>query len=450
MDDIERAFNAITAKRIPFTGLFEYYDGLQPLRYSAKRLQDAFKDLNVYFAENWCGVVVDSVTDRLTFTGWNTKNTQAQKDLTNIFEDLLLAQDSDDINISAGVTGEAFLIVWKDTADGDIDAYYNDPRLCHVFYKGDKPKEKEFAAKMWVDESDSKPRINLYYTDRIEHWESNKKDPQSGKAFRKTGDDDANPYEVIPVFHFKVNRRKTQGDLGPSILSEQDAINKLFSDMMVSAEFSQMIQRVILTNSTVGDLPNGAGINWTIPDIEAKVLELGGKADSLDSFIKAMEKITNSIAAQSKTPKHYFFAALGGSISGDALIAMEAPLNKKAGKRRDLFSPVWVEAGNFILKLMGIDELSEEEQLTAVWQRVESVQPKANAEIREINTRSGIPLVTSVRREGWSETEIQQLEKDQEAERKKNRALAGEALDRLRAESDSENADGETQVGKVE
>jgi hypothetical protein len=126
---------------------------------------------------------------------------------------------------------------------------------------------------------------------------------------------------------------------------------------------------------------------------------------------------------------------------------MEAPLNKKAGKRRDLFSPVWVEAGNFILKLMGVNDLAETEQLTAMWQRVESVQPKANAEIREINTRSGIPIVTSVRREGWSQTEIEQMEKDQEAERQKNRALASEALNRLRAQSDSQNADGQTQLG---
>jgi hypothetical protein len=52
-------------------------------------------------------------------------------------------------------------------------------------------------------------------------------------------------------------------------------------------------------------------------------------AADLSNFLTAMDKLAASISAITSTPKHYFFDQ-GGQLSGEALIALEAPLNKKA------------------------------------------------------------------------------------------------------------------------
>jgi len=411
--DLEFAFATLTAKTALYSRLWDYYDGNQPLVYAAERLRDVFQSRESRFSENWCAVVVDAELDRIHLNEFTVANNTAASDVLNTaFEDTELNLDAEDVHKAALVCGESYVFVWKDTDDGEIEAYYHDPRLCHVFYEQDRPRKKRFAVKWWVGEQDGLRYLNLYYPERIEYYASKQKAASitNAKALTLLRTEE-NPFEEIPVFHFKIDRRKITSRL-QNVIEPQDALNKLLADMMVSAEFGAFNQRYVITSGNTDALKNAPNEIWQIPagDGTEQGTQVGQfEASNLGNYLNAIDKLATSIAIISRTPKHYVFQQTGDP-SGEALIAMEAPLNKKAQRAIDIFKPTWKELAQFILKLSGINTSGL--AIAANFDAPETIQPRTQAEIREINVRTGIPLVTTLRDEGWTEDELAQLAKD--------------------------------------
>ena len=427
--DLEKAFKALKAKQESYNKLFNYYDGEQPLTYTSKRLKEIFKDLDAYFAENWCAVVIDSARDRVNLREIQTTSSELQARMKDLWERCELALESDEVHEASMVTGEAYLIAWPDDQE-QPDAYFNDPRLCHVFYDSEYPRRKKFAAKWWVAE-DENLHMTLYYPDRLEYYATQQKaeNVESWKAFEAMDPPSAaNPYKTIPVFHFRLGQRKTKSDLG-NVVPIQNGINKLLTDMMVTAEYGAFPQRYVISNAEVqGKLKNAPNEVWDLPagDGMGQQTQAGQfAAAQLENYLKAIDNLATAISSITRTPKHYFFS-IGSNLSGEALIAMEAPLNKKAQDRIDRFIPVWQEALAFLFQIAG-QEVSPRE-ITPVFDRPETVQPRTQAEAREINVRAGIPLATILREEGWSEAKIEQMQKDRQAQQEMERLSLGQAI----------------------
>jgi hypothetical protein len=428
MTDLQRAYNALSGKQSAYTTAWRYYDGDQPLKYSTERLRELFRSIDVNFKQNWCAVVIDAVTDRVVLTGFDVGDKTASDALQSAWNANRLNLDAADVHEAALVTGEAFIIGWKND-DGKTEIYYNDPRMVHVFYQEDNPKLKEFAAKWWVDASGFW-KMNLYYADRVEHYTTrSKSQPQSANAFKPDEIPvEKHDFQIIPVFHFRRTRRGTRSELA-NVIPQNDAVNKLLSDMMVAAEFGAFKQRYIISAGDTSDLKNSPGLIWNIPggDGQGQQTAVGEFTEtSLDGYLNAIDKLVNAIAIISRTPKHYFMNA-GAGVSGDALIAMEAPLVKKVEKLQEAFAPSWQEVAEFILRQSGINIVASD--IVPTWKRAESVQPVAEAQARQANVNSGVPLVTALRWEGKSANEITQMEKDQKDEQARTKTLAQSVMD---------------------
>lgn len=463
-DDLKLALETILKKKPVYDLLYDYYRGNHPLRYSTERLKKAFSKIGVYFAQNWIAVVVDAVLDRLTLKGFDVSdNDELDNKLDEMWEEHEMNLLADDVHEAATVVSEAYVIAWKEDADPledgtpqyTTDVYYNDPRMCHVFYDSYRPSKKRFAAKLWIN-SERYPCMILYYPDRLEHykavspisklgeWITNASNMQPDTEYGENGRED-NEYGIIPVFHFRAGRTSGKKEIGQSEISLQDAINKLFADMMVGSEFSTFNQRAIIAQADPGNLKNEAGVNWFIPGGDGKgqaasVIELGNK--SLENYIRAIDHVSQAMAIISRTPKHYLM--LTGSVpSGDALLAMEAPLVKKVKKRIAGYDPEWKTLACFMLQLEGV--VVKKRDLTSVWEPVTSNQPETSAQTVKTEVDAGIPLKTSVRRQGWNKADIEQLDDDMKEDDKKKSKLAQEELDKLREESasDNTNSDGE-------
>ena len=434
--DLERAYSALKNKNGVYTTLFNYADGNQPLVYSTNRLKEAFNNINAKFSQNWMSVVIDSALDRLTYNGWATKTKAITDKLQQIFEDHELIQDAYDIHRSASITRESFAIAWKGD-DGEIEFNYNDPRLCHMFYKADNPKKQDFACKWYRDENLF--RMILYYRDRLEYYITNPAKslvngvPSSAKMFMPDPDNPSavNPYDEIPIFHFLISRN-SKGDLY-NIITLQDAVNKLFSDMMAAGEYALLKQRYVITDADILSLKNAANEIWQLPPGSSV-----GQFEStqLNSYLDPMDKIANSIAIISRTPKHYFYNA-GAGISGEALLAMEAPLTKKVDQRKASFSATWKRIGQFLLKLDGVDyPLSD---IDVVWEPSHSVQPKTEADTVKTWVEGGVPLTTSLSWAGKTDEEIAAMEKDKAKEKEENASAAQILLDVARNRQNQSN-----------
>jgi hypothetical protein len=404
---LQIAFDSFKAKDKAYSEVFAYYDGDQPLKYTTDRLARAFDNFQTYFAQNWCAVVVDAVTDRLVLKGLTAKGDAGTK-LEELFKKLHLELDATDVHEAAEVAGEAFIVV--DVVDGEVDVYYNDPRQVMVQYNTQRPKIKDFAAKRF-DDDEGLPHIVIYFEDRIEEYVGSK----NGSTARSYGlvDTKENTMPAIPVFHFRPSRRKNKSSLDKATLSVQDAINKLFSDMMVSAEFDAFKMRVIISQEDPGDVLISPDMKLWLPAKEGKdgqetsIQELGG--GTLENFYKPMGELAASLSATTKTPKHYFFN-VGQVPSGEALITMESPLVKKVMQRQENYAVTWAELGAFLLEIEGVSVV--EGDITPTWGHVETIQPLTQAQIMQTEKSAGVPLKVSAQRLGWGEDEIDMLPED--------------------------------------
>jgi len=428
LKDLQLAFKTLKAKQEPYNTLFQYYDGDQPLVYTAQRLAEIFKDLDAYFAENWCSVVVDSERDRINLREIYVNGT-ANRAWKEIWEGSEISLESDDVHEATLVAGEGYFIAWPDD-DGVMQGYHNDPRLVHLFYERSEPRKKKFAAKWWVDDGE-RLSMTLYYADHLEYYRSSNQAKNVTEASSMTATKEPvaeNPYDEVPVFHFRLGQRKVKSDL-KNVIPIQNGINKLLTDMMVTAEFGAFPQRYVISNATVnGKLKNAPSEIWDIPagDGIGQQTQAGQfSAADLENYLKGIDNLATAISSITRTPKHYFFQ-VGSNLSGEALIAMEAPLNKKASDRIERFSPAWKQVTLFMLKASGAEVRPE--QVDVMFDKPETVQPFTQAQTRLTNVSAGMPLTTVLREEGKSEQFIAQMMKDKEAEEAEKQASLSKSL----------------------
>ncbi len=431
--DVERAISALTDKQAGLEHLWNYYDGRQPLIYANEQLRHTFKNIiKAQFVANWTAVVVDTVHDRINLTGFETKDASQQLALNELFEASEMGLIADDVHEATLVFGEAYVIVWPNE-DGIPWPYFNDARLCHIFYDSEYPTQVNYAAKWWTAD-DKQKHLTLYYADRIEHYLGGKsEEPNPVYQPDPVMPQEPNPYGRVPVFRF-TQKRSGKSDI-ENILPLQDAVNKLTSDMMRAAEVAAYKQRWMITDADTSHLIDSPNEVWTIPagGVDgAQPSQVGEFSETqLANFLDAIDRLAMAVGVISRTPRHYFYAQ-SGTPSGEALVAMEAPLNKKAGDYEERYASTWRQVAAFMLLLAGKGDIASQ-QITPKWAIIETVQPYTTAQTRQLGTSAGIPLVTLLRKEGWSQAELDQLQKDlTEANVQKQATLANAMVEAQR------------------
>ncbi len=428
MGDLERAFEALKGKQAHCEKMNAFYEGRHGLQYATERLRSQFDDLKARWTENWCAVVCDSLLDRLALKGFKLDDKAASDALETLWDSLDLSLDSDEVCRDVAVTSEGFIMVEK--TDDQVNVFANPPHLCHAFYREDNPRQMEFAAK-WFDRDD-KARLILYYPDKLIHYVAEKKRSEVSEAKAFTLDpefpdgEEPNEYERIPVFHY---HSATKGGELPNVIGPQNAINKLFADMMVSAEFGAWPQRyAIMASGTDASQLKASpkSIMKLFFDQETGPGTSVGQFDAtqLENFYKAMDREASVIAVISRTPKHYLLQQ--GDVSGEALIAMEAPLNRKAGKYAARLGVTWRQCAQFILELLG--HTVDTNDIEPIWEDVRTVQPWTEAQIRKTNAEAGIPIETQLEREGWTDEEIAEMQKVDQDKQTRSTTIADVAI----------------------
>jgi len=419
MSDLARAFNALKGKQSKYATLNDYYNGNAPLVYASEEFRAQFTRLTARFSENWAAVVIDSLLDRLSLQGFKLDDTSASDSIENLWDELDLSLDSDEICRDVSITGEAFLMIER-KEDGSVNAFANPPHLCHAFYCEDDPREMAFAAK-WFDRG-GEAHLTLYYTDVLVHYVAKKQRSEVDNVNAFTLDPEfeqgieVNEFSRIPLFHFQRDRTSLFGEL-QNVIPLQNALNKLFADMMVSAEFGAAPQRYAIIDSMSADqadLKNGPNKIWKFAyDAEGSGRPQVGQfeATQLNNFLVAIDHIATKIAVITRTPKHFLLQQ--GDVSGEALIAMEAPLNRKAKKYTSRLGVTWRQCAKFILELQGFSV--EANDIEPIWEDVRTIQPLTESVIRVNNSKAGIPIDTQLEREGWTDDEIEEMHSVEDA-----------------------------------
>ncbi len=420
--DLELAVKTLAEKRRRYEKKWTYYEGRESLRWSVEKLEEVFGETTCpRWIENWSAVIVDSVLDRLQLERMAVIGEDDVTDQINdIFMDTELDLDACDVHKDAVITGEGYVIAWK--RDGVIEAFHNDSRMVHLFKDPSHPHTDRFAAKWWLDD-DGFVRMVLYYPGRIDQYIGTKNTKALPSRFKQQRWEfvgtDANSFGVIPVFQFSLDKRG-QAELD-NVMDLQDVVNKTLSDMMVAAEFQSVPQRWMISQAdynTEGDqgtpnrVPYSPFSTVMIPatDTDSQPAQTGTyQAADLRMFLDVIEKKARAMAIITRTPKHYLMMQ-AGDPSGEALLAMEAPLTRKIQHYQKRLSPTWRKLSAFLLKLDKTDTDSKE--IKALWEMTTTVQPVTQANARLANTNAGIPIHNQLRDEGWTEKQLSELDKD--------------------------------------
>jgi hypothetical protein len=408
MRDIKLALDQIIDKRDRYMVAEAYYEGANDEVFTHQRWYRLFRNDQTRFSGvtpfrfNFSKTVVDAVHNRLEIEQVETTTPAGDEYINKIWDQTDLKLDINEIHRNALVYGDCYAIVWPDM-DGNLAIDYNSPMTTTLVYDQENPRIKSFATKMWqvTDANDRKViKINMYYKDRIEKYEGlGELDSLNGLPNLTLVETVVNPWNEIPVFHFRTNKpygRPEHADaFGP-----QDAINKLISTHMMTVDYQGAPQRYALSNGgtsnefddfseddtareNIGALQNGPGQLWYLQGVSAV-----GQFPAADpsTFTDPVNEFVSDMAAITSTPVHYF-SSTTYLPSGQALRVAEAPLFKKVLNRQLALGSTWRDLFKFMLKIEGIVA-----DIDIDWKSPESIDSLDQWDIAVRKKSVGVPL----------------------------------------------------------
>ena len=424
-----------------------YYAGDHDLQFATAKFRQAFGHLFEVFAYNRCAAAVNAMTDRLSVERFaigsdETQETELEGQADDIWIRNAMQRREREVYTEAFTCGDAYVLVWPDPETERPIIWPQAANQCSVRYSDEQPDRVILGTKRWREQphGESRIRINVYHPDRIERWVTRDKkrdwpqrlDPDQFVVFT---DDEAgplvpNPWNTVPLFHF-ANAGKT-GGYGVSELRDiipiNDALNKTLADMMIAEEFSAFVQKVIIgvdADPQVQDgmvmnpegaynaqqmqgLATGAERIIALSDTAAKIGEWS--ATALDQFQDVAEGWDARISRVSKIPVHYLTLS-SDFPSGRALRTAEAPFVAKLESQQRDFGEVWEDVQLLALQQDGatlVDEVRD--SLAVVWRSAAPLAEEDKWDLVLQMTTTGVPLSVALKRIGWTEDEIAELE----------------------------------------
>lgn len=388
----------------------DYYVGEHKLAFSTKKWEDTFGTIFEEFSDNWCQVVVDAMVQRMEIIGWEGDDKALAEQADNLFNDLGLGMEQDDLHTQTAVKGDGYMICWPDPeAEGDNSpqAYYNDAQEVNVEYSGQNRRKIIRASKKYQD-NNGDIHLFIYYPEFVDHfivpsqWTMAQLAAMGGSPFltdetmplphgwyRAEGRF-GNPYGRVPVIHFK--NRAIGSTHGISelkvVVPIQNAINKLLMDMMVGSEFGSFRQKWVAAAAQPDQgWRAGAERLWATTDSTAKFGEFG--QIDLEPMFKAVESLLGHVGKTTQTPMH-FLRGVGDVPSGEALKTSESGLVKKVQNRQKHWGFQWSEVMHMLLWIANGNE--PERPVRPVWRSPETRHELEQAQTAQLKAILGIPL----------------------------------------------------------
>jgi hypothetical protein len=336
----------------------EYYGGEHSLAFATPEFRAAMGGLFNDFSDNWCGVVVDSVAERLRLRGFRAADS---KDAHAASWDLWTRSNADaDLNpalVTALAASRSAAIVWYPDSDGAApEITFEHPSEVVVGYVAGSRRRRVAALKVW-SEDERLSFATLYTSDEV--W----KFQREGTAawFPRQGPDDASwplrhDLGAVPVVELR-NKPDLLGNAYSEItqvIPKQDAVNLLWAHVFTASDAAALPQRVVI-GAAIPKVPvlddSGAQVatrdatkeeiekfrqnrlGW-IPDPNARTAEWS--AARLSEIVSTIRVLVQHVAAQSKTPPDYMLGDMA-NLSGDALSAAERGLVSKVRERQTDF-----------------------------------------------------------------------------------------------------------------
>jgi hypothetical protein len=378
----DRLLKKLSRERRFLTRYDDYFEGEQGLKYLAPEVREQIGTRLVDLLINLPRYTTDVYENRLDIEGFRfSGDDSGDKDLWSVWQhndgDMLSQQahrDSLAISRAYVLVGEGDTDMPLITAQSAFDAIHeDDPRTHNVRY----------GIHQWTDE-DGTRWINLYYPTGRTTW------------FRKTGrtsgwqvdgTPEVNEFDLprlVPLINDprilgrQVASRSDQR-LGRSVFHDligpTEGLNKILTDMMVSAEFHAMPRRWatgLAEDDFVGE--NGealstfemiAGRIWGVSNKEAKFGQF--PEANLDNFHSTAKLLVQFAFMMLGLPAHYLPFVGGNPASADAIRSSESQLVKRAERKQSALSTRWERVQRLVLLTQGKPDTENVRQIETMW-----------------------------------------------------------------------------------
>lgn len=387
--------------------LDRYYRGVLSMSFLHPDLQREARGRLRSLTINWPRLVVDSIEDRLDVEGFRMAgDNAADAELWDIWQANDLDEWSQQCHLEALVFGRSFVVVWADPDEPETPRITVESATQMTVEYDPGTRRVVKATKKWVEDDWE------YLTVLEPQWIQRRRSPLSegGNASRVWDLRDepiVNVLGVVPVVPF-VNRPTLIRPEGESemtdVLPMADAIGKLATDLMTSAEYHAMPRRWAV-GIEMGDAGASERVSeqvrqrWT--EAHSSKLWLTDNPNvkfgqfpeaNLDNFATAINMFTSHTAAVAGLPPHYFGMAGDNPASADALRASEAPLVKKALRKQRVFGGAWERVMRLALLVRDGEVASEARGLETIWRSPETPTVAQSTDAAVKKAAIGIPL----------------------------------------------------------
>ncbi|MFI1796364.1 phage portal protein [Streptomyces sp. NPDC020379] len=319
----------------------DYYDGHhQRMLFAQSKYQSEFAEVFDRWSDNFCGLVIDSVNERMAVDGFRmTDEPEADKAARRIWQRNFMDAESASGHLDAMIQGAAYVVVWADE-DGEPTITVESAETTVIQLKAGSRREVEAAAKFFVDDW-GREHCTLWLRDAV----CTGGPTLAGYRVETTK---PNPLGVVPVVPLH-NRSRLVGeplsDLSP-IIPIQNAVNKVTADSLVASEYAAWPQRYV-TGLEIQEDENGrpkepfrVAVDKLLQAEDPAATFGQFAAADLSNYVALVDMLTVHLASIARVPFHYMMK--GGQVpSGDSITSAEAGLIAKVRERMLHFGESW-------------------------------------------------------------------------------------------------------------
>ncbi|MEU5577788.1 phage portal protein [Streptomyces huasconensis] len=350
----------------------DYYDGKhQKMVFAQAKYQSEFGRVFEQWSDNFCGLIVDSVNERMFIDGFQmTDEPGGDKDAREIWQRNHLDAESNAAHLDAMVRGVSYAIVWADSA-GEPTISIESAENVVVQHKPGSRWDIEAAAKFYTDDW-GREFVTLWWNGSV----------YTGSGMTgQWGDykEARNPLGGPPVVPIP-NRSRLTGpylsDLAV-VIPIQDAVNKTVADALVASEYAAWPQRYV-TGLEIQEDEQGRPVEpykvavdkllqAESPDVKFGQFE----AADLKNYVNLTNMLVQHMASISRIPFHYFLLNGGTAPSGESITSAEAGLIAKTRERMLHFGEAWERVMRLAFRVMG-DKRAEAHGAEVIWRDPEN------------------------------------------------------------------------------
>jgi hypothetical protein len=368
---IDWLYSKLGKRRAQYRAYGQYYDGQhQRLMFSQGRHFDQFNQTFETWRDNFCGLIVDSVNERLAVDGFRmTDEPDADTDARDIWQKNAMDAESNAAMLDAMIQGVSYAVVWADKAGQPTITMESGENVIVQYTPGSR-RQLDAAAKFYIDDW-GREWVTLWLPDAV--WTFAK-----GTFSWDEGKQAPNPLGIVPVVPLSNRSRLLRDPVSDLhvVIPIQDAINKTTADALVASEYAAWPQRYVTGLEIVEDDQGNPIEPFKVAvDKLLQAEDPGAKfgqfeAADLGNYVTLIEMLVQHMASISRIPFHYFLN--GGTVpSGESITAAEAGLIAKTKERMLHFGEAWEEVMRLCFKVLG-DARSEAYSAETIWKDPEN------------------------------------------------------------------------------